>query len=470
MSAFFILVVLSVASATDLESVRISFSQKALDFAEEIAKILFDVVKDEAPKKLEISDISTSKFKLRNMKLQSIDIYKPTITSVPLVGLALSNVVDLKVTGKWSVKAGWWWIDGSMTLETKITAVAITAITEKNDRLATSPLGCDVAINEFDLDLHNGFITWVVGLMKGKITPEIKKTVCSEVNGILRTTANQMIASLPHDIPVGDLFDVKIAADSNPIFGRNHIKIPARVKVDRQGSPADFPFSPQPMVSSMDVSYMACLLVSDYTLNTGSYIALPAGRLDVTLPNQDIKASHPFFNTIYFESILPELYTAYPDMALSLKIVNTRYPLIEFDVDRVFINMPVDLTLQVSGQSVVKLQVDLSVNAALQHSNKVISGEVLGSTHTTTLVSSTLSDEILLKQLSDVVDEVLALTILPEVNVILKQGITLPIPDYVVLNKGLIEAHDDFLKVCVDMDITDKGKEELKKIAESLLD
>ena len=49
------------------------------------------------------------------------------------------------------------------------------------------------------------------------------------------------------------------------------------------------------------------------------------------------------------------------------------------------------------------------------------------------------------------------------------KGVTLPIDQYVVLNKGILEAHDDFVRVCADETLTDYILQELKKIAENLL-
>ena len=49
------------------------------------------------------------------------------------------------------------------------------------------------------------------------------------------------------------------------------------------------------------------------------------------------------------------------------------------------------------------------------------------------------------------------------------KGVTLPIDQHLVLNKGVLEAHDDFVRVCADATLTDYTLQELKKIAENLL-
>lgn len=471
MSMYYMLALLCAASAapTSLESVRVSFSQKALDFAEDIAQLLINVVQDKALAQFTIPNISTNKFRLKNMQLKTLSLDKPELTIIPGVGLKwVNDDAGLTIKGDWSVKAGWWWTSGSLTLDTSMRIEAEAKITAKNGKLSTSPVDCDVDFNRFNLNLHNSFYTWIGGMMKSSITPEITKAVCNEINGLLRTTANEAIASLPHEIPVAGLFDVKIEADTSPVFSSGHLDIHARVKADSQSSTTTFPFSPEPMNSKMDDSYMACILVSDYTLNTGSYIALPAGVMEVKIPNEFVDASNEILNTKYFTNILPELYTAYPDMPMSFTLVNTRYPKIEFNANEVIIDMPVDLSVKVSGQMVMSLTVKLTTKCSLKNVNNVVSGEVVESDYATTVVSSLLPGQTTEKDIEAVVGVVMSQTVLPELNALLKAGIALPIAEYVVLKEGLLEAHDDFLKVCADIDLTAYGQEQIKKMAEDV--
>ena len=69
---------------------------------------------------------------------------------------------------------------------------------------------------------------------------------------------------------------------------------------------------------------MMCFLLSDYTLNTASYMALGAGKVVESVPNEYIAADNAILNTAYFKASLPQLYTAHPDEALQYKISNTR--------------------------------------------------------------------------------------------------------------------------------------------------
>ena len=469
-TTFCILALFSVACATNStsESVRISFSQKALDLGEEIAHIIIEVIQDEALTKLSIPDIKSKKFKVKNLKLESLSLDKPELSIVSNGLLWRNPNAHLKVSGDYSVKVGWWWKSGSLDLETVMEIKAGAKITAKNGTLASYPTYCGVKFNKFDLNLHNGFYSWVARMMEGSITSEIKDALCYEVKGLLGTTANEMISSLPHNIPVADVFSVKIEADSNPSFNKSGIvDIHARVKLDKQGSATIFPFSQEPMQSTMNNSYMACLLISDYTLNTGSYIALSAGTIDLEVPNDDIDGA--YMNTDFFKNILPELYTAYPNMSMSFKIVNTRYPTIEFDADEVFINIPVDVSVMVNDSLVFDLAINMTVEAALYNVDNVVSAVVVGSVHNATLVSSVLPDDITDK-LDDVVEFVVTKTILPELNLVLKKGIDIPTSDYVILKKGLLEAHEDFLKICGEIELTDDGRKEIKKAAEDIFD
>lgn len=462
---------LSVACAapTDQESVRISFSQKALDFGEDVAFYMIDIIQKVAVGKLSLPDINSDSFRANNLKFAALNLGKPEISIVPNVGLKWRNAnAQIRVTGGWSAKAGWWWTSGSMTLDAAMAVEATAGITASNGKLATASKGCSVHFNSFNLDLHNAFFSWVVSLFEGSITPEIRNAVCSEVNKLLGTTVNGAIASLPHDIPVADILDVEIEADSNPAFTASEVDIHARVKADSQGSDVVFPFSPEPIVSQMDPSLMACFLVSDYTLNTASYVALSAGKISESAPNAQIDASNPVMNTAYFKTSIPDFYAAYPDAAITYKVVNTRYPLAEFDHDNVILDMPVDLTVQVGGADVLTLGLSLTVEGNMQHANNVLSGQVTSASHTTTVKSSQIGD-IAVGSIEGVIDDILDNTVLPQINAVITKGVTLPIDQYVTLNKGVVEAHDDFVKVCADATLTDFTLAELKKVAENLL-
>jgi len=462
---------LSVACAapTDQESVRISFSQKALDYGEDIAFYMIDILQKVAVGKLSLPDISQDQFRATNLKFGALDLGKPEISIVPNVGLKWRNGnAKIQVTGGWAAKAGWWWTSGDMTLDATLAVEATAGITASNGKLVTAPKGCSVHYHSFNLDLHNSFFSWVVSMFESYITPEITSAVCDEINKLLRTTVNGVVASLPHDIPVADIMDVEIEADSNPVFSSSGFDISARVIADQQGSDVVFPFSPEPIVSQMDTSLMVCLLVSDYTLNTASYVALAAGQLKESVPSALLDASNPIMNTAYFKTSIPEFYTAYPDAAITYSVVNTRYPRAEFDHDNIILDMPVELSVQVAGADVLTLALSLTVEGNMQHSNNVLSGQVTSATHTSSIKSSQIGS-INVDDIEGVIDDILNNTVLPKINAVIVKGVTLPIDQYVSLNKGVLEAHDDFVKVCADATLTDFTLQELKKIAEDIL-
>lgn len=458
------------SAPTDQESVRISFSQKALDFGEDVAFYMIDIIQKVAVGKLTLPNVSTDSFRATSLKFSGIDLGKPEISTVPGVGMKWRNGnARIVVKGNWAAKVGWWWYDGSMTLDARLAVDAVAGITASNGKLATAPKGCNIGFHSFDLDLGNSFLSWVAGLFEGLITPEIKNAVCNEVNKLLRTTVNGVIASLPHDIPVADILDVEIEADSDPVFASSTIDISARVKADSQGSDTVFPFNPEPIVSQMDPSLMACVLISDYTLNTASYIALSAGQIRESVPNEVLDATNPVMNTAYFKTSIPDFYNAYPDSAIVYSVVNTRYPRAEFDHDNVIVDMPVNLMVEVGGSDVITLAITLTVEGNMQHTNNVLSGQITSATHTTSITSSSVGS-VTVDQIDSVVDDILENTVLPQINTIITKGVTLPIDQYVNLNKGVLEAHDDFVKVCADATLTDFTLQELKKIAENIFD
>ena len=127
-----------------------------------------------------------------------------------------------------------------------------------------------------------------------------------------------------------------------------------------------------------------------------------------------------------------------------------------------------ELSVQVAGADVLTLSLSLTVEGNMQHSNNVISGQVTSATHTSSIKSSQIGS-INVDDIEGVIDDILNNTVLPKINAVIVKGVTLPIDQYVSLNKGVLEAHDDFVKVCADATLTDFTLQELKKIAEDIL-
>ena len=67
------------ATPTDQESVRISFSQKALDFGEDVAFYMIDIIQKVAVGKLTLPNINTDMFRANNLKFAALNLGKPEI-------------------------------------------------------------------------------------------------------------------------------------------------------------------------------------------------------------------------------------------------------------------------------------------------------------------------------------------------------------------------------------------------------
>ena len=130
--------------------------------------------------------------------------------------------------------------------------------------------------------------------------------------------------------------------------------------------------------------------------------------------------------------------------------------------------MPLTLSVQTGGADIAVLSIHLTVEGNIQQANTKISGAISSATHVTSVDASQIGD-IDSAQLEGVIDAILENTVLPTVNSIFQEGVVLPIDQYLTLHSGVLEAHDDFVKICADITLTDFSLQELKKIAENLL-
>jgi len=448
---------------TAKESLRLSIGQSGLDFASDVSAHMLTELEKLAAGGLNLPDIRGD-VDITGLRLSGLHLEKPILSVVPNTGLNVKTPgVQLQVKGNWRYN-GWISVTGSLTLTAKldlsVTAGAYADMVNK--RFATVPKGCSVSYRSFSIDLHNSFYSWIVSFFEDTVKSEIKKSVCNEISGVLRTTLNGVIASIPHEITIPNVMSVKFGPDSNPAFSKNQMDLPAQVSAGGQS----FPFKPTGISGAMLPGYMGCILLSDYTLNTASFAALKAGKIVEKLPNKWVAASNPLMNTAYYQTILPGLYSAHPDTPITYKVVNTRYPTIQFLHQNILLHLPVNVVLEVAGSKAITASVTLGVSGVVKVSGGDITASVTSITHVSKLLDTKVGP---VADLESLMDKILKNTVEPMVNNVLNQGFTLPIKEWVLLKKTSVTAQQDYLEVCGDVELTDKTLAEIKKIIAKLV-
>lgn len=462
---------------TSMESARVRLSQTSLDYAEEVLNYMVDLLSEVAVTRLHLPEIKGSRYEVTKLQITTMELGKPAISILSGQGIQLRQPdAKIAISGEWGVKS-FWWTRGRITVQASgidITAKAGVTVNSKGQP-STTPLGCSISFGSLDVDLDSSVFNWAVSWFTDTIEDLISEEVCKEINEVLKTTVNVVIAGIPQTFKVGDLMNVNVKMDSDPSFKSTHIDLYLQAEGSPLSGSTSFPFSPKPMTDTALPSKMMCLLLSDYSINTALYSGLTAGKISLVIPNKEsntlIPDNDPLFNTAGYKVSMPNLYAAYPDTNITFGVKNSGYPSINFADGLVKVAIPVLVKLEPVGATLEAAVFSVAVTAEgyLKHSNSHISGKVTSFSHVTTVVSSnigTIDQSAITQQINTVIQN----SIIPKVNVYFVKGITIPVDQYITLIGDLVQLKDDYLKVCADLKLTQKSLEKIKEMTEAIVD
>lgn len=448
-----------VATTQSTETVRMSFGQRGLEFAEGVAVYMTDIIRDIILNVIDIPEMHVNGATLSNLQIHQMDIPRPQLTIVPNIGIKMkSDGLSVELTGNW----GYSIFFGQLSLSASVVVEATAGINADmgNKKFVTEYRGCSVDFYSFNLDFHHFVANAIVN--QEDVKNELRMVVCEEVKAALDNTVNGAVNSVPKTLDIPDLPDIIFAPDRNPVFKSSHLDLPSRVSAV---SASAFPFTADGITDEMDTSYMGCFILSDYTINTATYVALPKNKINIKLPNDDFSTNSALLNSAYFKDSLPQLYNTYPNSAITYRIWNLDYPNVEFDKDLIMVEVPLRISIKVGGAVILSVKMQLKTKGSVSIDGAHLFGAVDSIKHTTTVVTSEIG-AVSDSTANSVMDSVLKKTIIPDLNAELKAGFTLPIDEWVDLNKALVQTHDDFLKVCADFSLTEYALKTLRDIVE----
>ena len=448
-----LLVLSGAALSTNQETFRLSFGQKGLDWFETVVATVNDILRDVIMSGLVIPPMDMNGVEVDNLKMRDLDLPKPDLSIVPGTGYKLNaNGLNMVIDGEWAFG----FLGGDLTVNTKLNLEAIARVDAdmENGKFRTSAKACDVDFVSLEIDMGNELLNTIAEGMVEDVKGEIAGIVCKEVNTALDTGINSLLLAIPSEVKLHLLQDIvfTFAPDSDPIYSADHVDVPCRVHAK---SKVPFPFAPQGITDSLDPEFIGCVLLSDYLVNSVSFLALGKGKIRESIPNKKFPIGSDLTNTAYFKKSLPQLYNKYPNKDVTYTITNTRFPKLEFDKGLQMIDVPLRVLVKVDGATIINLKLSLKTRGDLAIRGTKITGTCEEIKTKTVVVSSKIGD-IDADVANDIMDDIFLKTIIPDVNAFFKKGFNLPCVDKVITTKrALAQTHDDYLRVCGDFALTD---------------
>ncbi|KAL5264941.1 hypothetical protein ACHWQZ_G005887 [Mnemiopsis leidyi] len=195
-----------------------------------------------------LPDVSSSSYKLRNMRLTGLGLDRPEVQVVPDTGLRIRQTVSkCTVKADYEIKVLFFSHDGELDITTSFTVDVMGGVeyTEQGG-LAISGRSCSVTFHTFDINLHNLIFSTAAKLMKEKITSTVEEMVCKEVGKSFRDF------SIMDQIP----FAKTGKFDNSPtvVFKADKIEFSVRISSDSN-------INPMPVLDNAE-KRMICLTVS----------------------------------------------------------------------------------------------------------------------------------------------------------------------------------------------------------------
>jgi len=158
------------------------------------------------------------------------------------------------------------------------------------------------------------------------IKKEAEKGMENAINNAIDRKLNDFLQTLPYNTPLRDGVSIDYSIVTKEVFASSYMTFNAKGEFYVTAHRTPSPFTPHPYPDA-DPSHprMMQLLVSDYVPNTAAWAYWKAGVLQITVTQKQIPPDSPLqFNTSSWKSIIPQLYTKYPNWGMKA----TLYPIV----------------------------------------------------------------------------------------------------------------------------------------------
>ncbi|XP_031567087.1 bactericidal permeability-increasing protein-like [Actinia tenebrosa] len=477
---FLVFVTLAVCSLTTNPGIRLRLTDKGLSY---VAKIAVEVL-NEKLKTIKIPDVSGDEdtpvghisYSLSSIEVSSLSIPTYSLKTKVNVGLEMSvSSVSMSMSGHWHYREDHWphiSDSGSFTLSASgisfDVSIKIGATSDGHPTIAAA--GCSASIGGVSIHFSGG-ASWLYNLFSSKIEGVIKSSLNSELCKAATSAINDQGAKAVAKFPVKKQLDkyslIDYALVKTPNSSFSFLDVFVKGEFESVAHPSEAPFTPVSLPVDSESSSMVYAWITDYVLNSASFVYMQAGFMNRTVTNDDLPKNFSYaLNTKTFKLLIPLLYYKYPDRPMKLKVYPTEIPTVSslaagIDLSIIGnIEMYVDLA---NGSSVYALTLGLkissSVKIAVRETNLTVHSDFVKLK--ARLIDSAIGNILLnIKLLQVFLDVFVDKLVIKEINEFGDKGFPLPVIDGVSLENPKISNGKSFTLVSADVSYKPNNKED----------
>jgi len=164
-----------------------------------------------------------------------------------------------------------------------------------------------------------------------QIKDKLQGQVCQEATSAMNTAGNKALETLPVVIKLDEFLEINYALLEAPKFTSTYIETQHKGEIFLATDPVEAPFSPLPLPPVADTSSkMVYVWITDYVANTAGLVYQKAGKLQYKITPEMISSEFPFqLNTNSFKMLVPQLYSKYPNMPVTLQLKSVKPPTVK---------------------------------------------------------------------------------------------------------------------------------------------
>ncbi|XP_068589001.1 bactericidal permeability-increasing protein [Cebidichthys violaceus] len=375
--------------------------------------------------------------------------------------------LSVAVTGSWITKTGGIHDRGSFNLA--IFNMDVTSVVklgkEADGHLSVTSAHCEAQVGNVDIRFQGG-ASWMfqpfVKYFKGRIEGEIKASICSFVEESI-VNVEYHLQAMNVSFDVGENFAFDLPLTGMPVINASSLNLGLKGEFYNMKSHTDPPFKAQPFTMPKQPGYMLSVGLSEFTLNSASYVLYSADLLQAIITDSMIPPYlHMHLNTSWMGPYIPQLPKMFPGLLMNLQVYAREVPMFSFQpgvVKLSFRGAVKAFAIQPNGTQtpLFKLNVDSQLSGKVWIAGGRLKGSVTLDNFTLTLVSS----EVGTFQ-TDTLEHVMKagmMLVIAKLNVELGTGVVLPRMRHAQLVNTVLGMEKGFIAISSDAELlkTDRG-------------
>ncbi|XP_054465208.1 lipopolysaccharide-binding protein [Anoplopoma fimbria] len=276
-------------------------------------------------------------YTLTGVTITKCDFPEPSIEfRQDVTGLKLSTSgLSVALTGEWMTHFGI--IHDGGTFDMAAFNMDVTSVVElgkdPDGHLSVTSVHCDARVGNVDVRFHGG-ASWIfqpfVEHFKGRIRGEIEATICPNVEeSIVNLEYHLQAMKLSFNLDEKFTFDVPLTG--LPIINSSSMNLGLKGEFYDTKAHTEPPFEAQPFTVPEQPAYMLSVGLSEFTMNSASYVFYSAGLLQVVIIDSMIPPYlHMHLNTSSMGPYIPQLPKMFPGLLMTLQIYAREVPMFSF--------------------------------------------------------------------------------------------------------------------------------------------